>query len=104
MNTSNNSLWLKQIDNKLNTNSTSLSSIDTKTLNNGLTLANIQGELQTIDTSLNNIETDADNLSANRRLNFSSQYQNLQWSGSSNSLSSGDYSSTTGKAWFQNTT
>ena len=82
---------------------TSLNNIETDTSNNTTTLYNI-------DTSLNNIETDIDamntslsNLNANRKLNFSTQYENLQWSGSSNSLSSGDYSSTTGKAWFQNT-
>ena len=68
MNNSNNTLWLKQIDSKLNTNSTSLTSIDTRTLNNGLTLANIHGELQTIDTSLNNIEADVDEL--NQSLNL----------------------------------
>ena len=75
---------------------TSLNNIETDTSNNTTTLYNI-------DTSLNNIETDMDNLNDNRKLNFSTQYENLQWSGSSNSLSAGDYSSTTGKAWYQNT-
>ena len=75
---------------------TRLSAIETNTNNQDTNLTSI-------DTSLNNIESDIDNLNDNRKLNFSTQYEKLLWNGSSKSLSAGDYSSTTGKAWYRNT-
>lgn len=94
---------LTLIQSNTGTMDTSLNNIEADTGNMDTTLSAIQANTGTMDTSLNNIEADIDNLNDNRKLNFSSQYENLQWSGSNNSLSAGDYSSTTGKAWFQNT-
>ena len=95
---------LSAIETNTNNQDTNLTSIDTSLNNIETNTSNANTTLYTIDTSLNNIKSDIDNLNDNRKLNFSTQYENLQWSGSSNSLSSGDYSSTTGKAWWQNTT
>lgn len=123
MNLSKSVALLKQIESDTTTANTSLSNIETdaNTLASAISSSemsvNIMG-LTAFTTGISNagagtlnvaiasddaVSTNIASVAENRRLNFSSQYQNLQWSGSSNSLSAGDYSSTTGKAWWQNT-
>ena len=101
---------------KLDTGSstTHLSNIATSTSNADTSLNAIESSATSMDTSLNNMESELDavhnklvdigvTLSSADQFSLTQKYQVLKDSGSNSLLAAGDYSSTTGKLYWQNT-
>lgn len=95
------------------TTNTHLSSIATSSSNADTSLNNIETSASNIDTSLNNMEADMDavnnklvdigvTLAANDRFSLDHKFQILKDSGSNRQLAAADYSSTSGKLYWQN--
>jgi hypothetical protein len=120
-NTSNIDAIATNIEGFVDTVATNTTNINTYTTANNTQLQLIRGGIDDIivdtgqiNTSLNNIETDIDNINTNistinTNISKNDKYNNetslarLQWGGSVNYLVAGDYSSTTAKAYWQNT-
>ena len=104
---------LQDIDSNLVTIDGVLDSIKVDTNSANSHLSNIATSVSNTDTSLNNMETDIDELndkladigvtlSSTHQFAVTQKYQVLKDSGNNSQLSAADYSSTTGKLYWQN--
>jgi hypothetical protein len=88
------------IDTSLNNISTKSDTIATYSNANNTELQLIKMDTDNINTNISTINT---NISKNDKYNNETSLARLQWGGSVNYLVAGDYSSTTAKAYWQNT-
>ena len=104
---------LDNIYSNSSSSNTHLSNIATSSSNADTSLNNIESSASNIDTSLNNVESELDvvnaklvdigvTLSSADQFSLTQKYQVLKDSGNNSQLAAGDYSSTTGKLYWQN--